>query len=767
MAFLSSRISGSFRRLPALVSKVYEVRMQTPLEILRTVFGFDSFIGRQAEVIEHVLAGNDALVLMPTGGGKSLCYQIPSLMRPGMGLVVSPLIALMQDQVRGLVRNGVRAAYLNSALSGPESYEVERAMRSGGLDILFVAPERAVRPGFLELLAQCRLALVAIDEAHCVSQWGHDFRPEYTQLDVLGQRFPDVPRLALTATADGPTKNDIIRHLGFDRAQVFSTGYDRPNIRYHVQPKYDGQSQLLRFIKENHPDESGIVYRLSRKKVDQTAAWLRKKGIRALAYHAGMSADERRANQERFMLEEKMVMVATIAFGMGVDKPNVRFVAHLEPPKSVEAYHQETGRAGRDGLPADAWMAYSLGDVITLRQMIFSGDAHQQRKMVELEKLNALLGMLDAHTCRRQMLLAYFGQDLPEPCGNCDNCLNPPETFDGTIAAQKVLSNIFRTGQGFGAGHLVDVLLGGQTERILNLGHDKVSTYGIGNEHTRKEWQSMHRQLAAQGLLDVDIEGFGVLKLNARSWEILRSQRTVAFRKDQEPAAKGATSSKSRFSSLAEQDAVRTPADESLFEALRALRLQIAGEENVPPYQIFPDRTLLEMVAYRPQQPEQFGQLFGVGRMKFERYTERFLEVIGTHIQDHGLPEGVPPVPQRRELERKNGSNGDGPTPEELITETVRETVRLLRSCHDPQQVAKERCLQENTIYSHACKGLAAGMLRLSDVVSMPDEELERIKEQFCQCGDAYLKPVFDALDGKYSYAVLGCIRASVRQSKA
>ncbi len=739
--------------------------MQTPLEILRTVFGFDSFIGRQAEVIDHVLAGSDALVLMPTGGGKSLCYQIPSILRPGMGLVVSPLIALMQDQVRGLVRNGVRAAYLNSALSGAESYEVERAMCSGGLDILFVAPERAVRPGFLDLLAQCRLALVAIDEAHCVSQWGHDFRPEYTQLDVFSQRFPDVPRLALTATADGPTKNDIIRHLGFDRARIFSTGYDRPNIRYHVQPKYDGQNQLLRFIKENHPDESGIVYRLSRKKVDQTAAWLSKKGIRALPYHAGMSADQRRANQERFMLEEKLVMVATIAFGMGVDKPNVRFVAHLEPPKSVEAYHQETGRAGRDSLPADAWMAFSLGDVITLRQMIFSGDAPQQRKIVELEKLNALLGMLDAPTCRRQMLLAYFGQELPAPCGNCDNCLNPPETFDGTIAAQKALSNIFRTGQGFGAGHLTDVLLGGKNERILSLGHDKVSTYGIGSEHTRKEWQSIYRQLAAQGLLDVDIEGFGVLKLNARSWEVLRSRQTVAFRKDQE-GARGAASKKSRIAGLAEQDAVRTPEDETLFEALRALRLQIAGEENVPPYQIFPDRTLLEMVAYRPQLTEEFAQLFGVGRMKFERYSQRFLEAIGTHIRANGLPDDLPPMPQRREIDTKGGCNGDERTLEEQITETVRESVRLLRACHDPQQVAKERCLQESTIYSHACKGLAAGMLRLSDVVALSEDELQQIEEQFRQCGDAYLKPVYDALDGRYSYAVLGCIRACVRRKK-
>ncbi|MEJ2405949.1 MAG: DNA helicase RecQ, partial [Candidatus Thiodiazotropha sp.] len=477
-------------------------------EILRHTFGYDDFRPPQDRIISHLIDGGDALVLMPTGGGKSLCYQIPSMVRAGTGIVVSPLIALMQDQVAALRQFGVSAACLNSALPPQEANRVEQQLLAGQLDLLYVAPERLLTPRMLDLLDRSSIALFAIDEAHCVSQWGHDFRPEYIQLSQLHERFPAVPRIALTATADEPTRKEIIERLALHEAEHFIAGFDRPNIRYRIHEN-DGnaRTRLLRFIQDEHPGEAGIVYCLSRKKVDETAAWLREQGITALPYHAGMDNRSREQHQTRFLREEGVVIVATIAFGMGIDKPDVRFVAHLNLPKSVEAYYQETGRAGRDGLPADAWMVYGLQDVITLRQMQASSEAEESHKRIERHKLDAMLALCETTDCRRQALLGYFADPLEQPCGNCDTCLQPPETWDATVASQKALSCVHRTGQRFGVNYLVDVLLGKENERIQQFGHDRVSTYGIGDELNASEWRTLFRQLIARGLLSVDLEG--------------------------------------------------------------------------------------------------------------------------------------------------------------------------------------------------------------------------------------------------------------------
>ena len=597
-------------------------------EILQNVFGFEAFRGQQAEIIDHVMAGGDALVLMPTGGGKSLCYQIPALALPGTAVVVSPLIALMRDQVEALRQAGVRAAALNSTVPYGEAIHIERSLEAGELDLVYVAPERLNTESFLALLGRCRLALFAIDEAHCVSQWGHDFRPEYRRLSALKERFPGVPRLALTATADGPTRRDILAQLDLPDGRVFVAGFDRPNIRYRVQAKTRPRQQLLAFLEQEHRGDAGIVYCQTRDRVETTAEWLSQRGFTALPYHGGLEAGTRNAHQERFLKEDGVVVVATIAFGMGIDKPDVRFVAHLDLPKSIEAYYQETGRAGRDGLLSDAWMVYGLEDLFTHSRFIEGSTAPDGQKRIERQKLDALLGYCESTRCRRQVLLDYFGETLDEPCGNCDVCLDPLPVFDGTVAAQKALSCVYRTGQIFGAGHLIDVLLGGQTERVARFGHDKLSTYGIGKEHGRDEWRSIFRQLVAHGLLTVDIEGHGGLRLGPGARPVLRGERSIELRRDLARALKDQGAKGKPKRPVFDQ-----PLDESLFSALRAKRLDLAKAQGVPPYVIFHDSTLAELARLKPGRLEQMAGVTGIGQSKLARYGETFLGVIAEHAQ--------------------------------------------------------------------------------------------------------------------------------------
>ncbi|MDH3594990.1 MAG: DNA helicase RecQ [Rhodospirillales bacterium] len=594
------------------------------LEVLRDVFGFESFRGEQAEIIAHVIEGGDALVLMPTGGGKSLCYQIPALCRPGTAVVVSPLIALMQDQVEALRQAGIRAGALNSSIGYGEALAIERDLEAGDLDLIYVAPERLLTDSFQGLLGRTRIALFAIDEAHCVSQWGHDFRPEYRRLTVLHERFPQVPRLALTATADGPTRRDILRHLELADGAVFVAGFDRPNIRYRVQPKANPRAQLEAFLADGHGGESGIVYCMTRAKVEEIAQRLSERGVPALPYHAGLDKAVRTRHQERFIKEDGLVMVATIAFGMGIDKPDVRFVAHLDLPKSLEAYYQETGRAGRDGLPSEAWMTYGLEDVVKLRQLLEASAAPDGQKRIERQKLAALLGYCETVRCRRQVLLEYFGETLPEPCGNCDTCLEPAASFDGTEAARKALSCVYRTGQIFGAQHVIDVLLGGDTEKVRKFRHDALSTYGIGGEFSRAEWRSIFRQLVSLGLLAVDIEGHGGLRLGPEARPVLRGERRIELRRD--PVRGRPAAAKGRRPVLFED-----ARDETLFQALRARRLQFAKAQEVPPYVIFHDSTLAAMARARPRRLQELAGISGVGQAKLDRYGEDFLAVIAEH----------------------------------------------------------------------------------------------------------------------------------------
>ena len=592
--------------------------------MLKTVFGYPAFRGAQAEIIGHVAAGGDCLVLMPTGGGKSLCYQIPALLRRGLGVIVSPLIALMQDQVSALRANGVKATFLNSTQSGMEGDDIERALLNGEYDLLYVAPERLNTPRFLNLLERLQssvgISLFAIDEAHCVSQWGHDFRPEYMQLSMLHERFPKVPRIALTATADPQTRQEIIERLGLDEARIFVSSFDRPNIRYRIIEKGDTRVQLLRFLRHEHAGEAGIIYCLSRRKVDETADWLMGEGITALPYHAGMDTETRAANQERFLREERIIMVATIAFGMGIDKPDVRFVAHLDLPKSIEGYYQETGRAGRDGEPADAWMAYGLGDVVNHRRMIEQSEASDQYKRVSSAKLDALLGLCESTTCRRVRLLAYFGE-ASEPCGNCDTCLDPPQVWDGTEAARKALSCVYRTGQRFGAVHVIDVLLGRDSERVKKWDHHEVSTFGIGRDMDEKTWRAVFRQLVAQDLLHVDHERFGALQLTESSRAVLKGEQAVHLRKMSE--GKRAASKKAAGTALALSDDQRV-----VWERLRSWRAATAKAQGVPAYVVFHDATLAEVARQCPQTLDALAGISGVGAAKLERYGADLLATL-------------------------------------------------------------------------------------------------------------------------------------------
>jgi ATP-dependent DNA helicase RecQ len=594
--------------------------MSSALALLNTVFGYNEFRGSQAEIIEHVAAGGDALVLMPTGGGKSLCYQIPALMREGCAVIVSPLIALMQDQVAALTEAGVEAAVLNSSLDQETALATERAFAAGRLDLLYVAPERLVTARFIDLLLRSKVALFAIDEAHCVSQWGHDFRPEYIQLSLLHERFPAIPRIALTATADELTRAEIVRRLQLEQARIFISSFDRPNIRYEIVEKHNARDQLLDFLRTRHAGKAGIVYCLSRRKVDETAWWLSNQGIPALPYHAGLDQHTRARHQERFVNGD--VIVATIAFGMGIDKPDVRFVAHLDLPKSIEAYYQETGRAGRDGLPADAWMTYGLGDVVQQRRMIAESGADEIFKGVSYGKLEALVGLAESAGCRRVRLLDYFGE-ASAPCGNCDVCANPPRVWDGTEAAQKALSCVYRTGQRFGAGHVIDVLRGHPTERVQRFQHDRLTTWRIGADLSDRQWRAIFRQLIALGFLEADSAAYGALKLSGSARSLLKGEVRVSFREEAAAAPrKRERSHKSAAAGFA-HDANQGP----LLEALRDWRLAIAREHGVPAYVVFHDSTLQSIAAAQPQTLDDLRGISGIGARKLERYGDALLAI--------------------------------------------------------------------------------------------------------------------------------------------
>jgi len=602
------------------------VAMTSPAAVLERVFGYSSFRGQQAEIKDHIIDGGSCWVLMPTGSGKSLCYQLPALCMRGGGIVISPLIALMDDQVNALKELGVRAGAIHSGLDHSEIQAIYESLRDDKLDLLYVAPERLMTEDFLMMLNHVQIALFAIDEAHCISQWGHDFRPEYRQLFSLRERFPAVPCIAVTATADAPTRKDIMEKL--DLPRIFTAGFDRPNIHYAVGTKNSASRQLLDFLKARAPDESGIVYCLSRKKVDETAKFLNESGYKALPYHAGMDAGARRRNQSNFLKDEGVIIVATIAFGMGINKPDVRFVAHMDMPKNIEAYYQETGRAGRDGLPAVAWMVYGMQDVVLQRQMIKNSDMLEEQKRVVRQKLNALLSYCESIQCRRQVLLQYFG-DNKEPCGNCDICQNPPKTIDGTISAQKIISCVYRTGQRFGAQYVIDVLLGKDDERIKKFGHDQVSTFGIGQEYDRIAWQGIVRQLVSQNLLFVDMESHGALKITDQGADFLKHKSTIAMRLEEKPGrAKARLAAKASIADAA----LSSTTDRELLQVLKTLRMAIAREQNLPPYVVFHDKTLIDMVVIKPENLDQLAMVHGVGHSKLEKYGPLFLKAIRSHI---------------------------------------------------------------------------------------------------------------------------------------
>ncbi|WP_047395638.1 DNA helicase RecQ [Chitinibacter sp. ZOR0017] len=591
----------------------------SPHHLLQHVFGYRAFRGMQEDIVQTLCRGEDALVLMPTGGGKSLCYQIPALARPGCAVVISPLIALMQDQVQALQELGVAAAYLNSTLDAAGSREVERQFLAGELKLLYVAPERLLTPRFLALLREAQLALFAIDEAHCVSQWGHDFRPEYLGLSLLADEFPHIPRIALTATADHSTRLEMQQRLRLENAREFVDSFDRPNLRYTMVEKKTSRDQLLTFLRREHEGDSGIVYCLSRKRVEDTAAWLRSKEIRALPYHAGLDASTRAKHQQIFLREEGVVMVATIAFGMGINKPDVRFVAHLDLPKSIENYYQETGRAGRDGLPANAWLAYGLNDVMLLAEMIMQGGSSEEQKQVERRKLDAMLGLVETTECRRQVLLAYFGEQTA-PCGNCDNCLNPPQLVEMTEAARKALSCVYRTGNKFGVGHLVDVLRGKHSSKVAEYLHDRTSTFGIGKDIDEASWRAVFRQLLAKGALQLCPAGHGGLELTDSARPYLKGEIPLYLRARSE-----------KFSYRDKDSEFASPADQALWQALRKLRKQLADEQNAPAYHIFGDATLKEMVRLRPQDHYELSRISGVGDRKLDKYGDAFLRALREH----------------------------------------------------------------------------------------------------------------------------------------
>ena len=706
--------------------------LDSALRTLKDVFGYDAFRGNQARIIQRVSEGGDALVLMPTGGGKSLCYQVPALLRDGVAVVVSPLIALMDDQVATLDELGVSAVALNSTLSADEQREIAERLRRQEIKALYLAPERLVQPRMLAFLQRLPIALFAIDEAHCVSQWGHDFRPEYLQLGQLAELFPDVPRIALTATADKRTREEIVQRLKLENAERFLSSFDRPNIFYRIVPKDQPRKQLLAFLAERKGD-AGIVYCMSRKKVDELAAFLSEQGFPALPYHAGLPSDLRAYHQKRFLNEEGLIMVATIAFGMGIDKPNVRFVAHLDLPKSLEAYYQETGRAGRDGLPSEVWMAYGLQDVLFLRQMLQNSEGDEQHKRVERHKLDAMLALCEESRCRRQALLAYFDEDMPQPCGHCDNCVDGVETWDATEPARLALSAIYRSGQRYGVGHLVDLLLGRENDKIRTLGHQHLAVFGKGKELAEADWRTLFRQLVARGLADVDIDGFGGLRLTDSCRPLLRGEVSLELRRDLKPQrAQRSSGGPSQASQLVRGD------ERPLWEALRTLRRKLAEEHSVPPYVIFPDATLLEMLRSQPQSLSDMARVSGVGARKLERYGQAFLDV----LTDSAEAPSTPPV----------------------VTDLRHELVSLARSGMTPTQIARQLDCSEKNVYSLLAEAIGRQQLSLEQAIDLPEELFGEIQDAFLD-GDGELPPVAavaELFDGRVPLGVLHCVRAAL-----
>lgn len=698
--------------------------------ILKDIFGYDAFRGNQAAIIEQVATGGDALVLMPTGGGKSLCYQVPALMRDGLAVVVSPLIALMDDQVATLNELGVAAVALNSTLSAEQQRDIAMRIRRGEIKLLYLAPERLVQPRMLGFLQDQPIALFAIDEAHCVSQWGHDFRPEYLQLGQLAELFPQVPRIALTATADKRTREEIVQRLHLERAERFLSSFDRPNIFYRIQPKDQPRKQLLAFLAPRKGD-AGIVYCLSRKKVEEVAEFLSAQGFPALPYHAGLPNELRAYHQKRFLNEEGLIMVATIAFGMGIDKPNVRFVCHLDLPKSLEAYYQETGRAGRDGLPADAWMAYGLQDVIFLKQMLANSEGDERHKRIEQHKLDAMLALCEETRCRRQVLLAYFDETLEQPCGHCDTCTDGVQTWDATEAARQALSAIYRSGQRYGVGHLVDILLGRDNEKIRAAGHQHLPLFGIGKALGESEWRTLFRQLVAQGLADVDLEGFGGLRLSERCRPLLRGEVSLALRREPKPAQVAKSSSSSAASQLVRGE------EREMWEALRTLRRKLAEEHSVPPYVIFPDATLLEMLRSQPTSLADMAQVSGVGARKLERYGQAFLDAL-------------------------SGGQAEAPAP---VADLRHELVSLARAGMTPAQIATQLSCSQRNVYSLLAEAIAAQQLSLEQALDLPEALMEEIQDSFLD-GEGELPPVSAVAQqfaGRVDEAVLYCVRAALQ----